>query len=529
MSGALIPLPPGRQREIAVHEVLADLAPLLEQLRDALPLVNDAALRPGIDRLSDFAASATLVLDRRPDGIDQVLIDDIANLLGNLRQLRLPARDPDMGFTLGLREVNGAQGQIAMVMMATIAAAAEMGLRPSEPDIARLDAAEVPKALLAGQVAALAARLDNVLAGLDRLQTANAPTQIGLVNFYLGEMRVETNLAKLSLTIGDTTIDFTSLTRAVEAMVRLTGDFLATLRGWAERVAAAIQTAGEGMLYPVWRVARGVRASVGWLAHKFYEARRRSEAEPLPDFSMHAVRELILAGKEIPPVWVPLVTELDLSRSGLTDATPLAGLTALRSLDLRGTPVSDATPLAGLTALQRLDLSDTQVSDATPLAGLTALQRLDLSGTPVSDATPLAGLTALQYLELRGTPVSDATPLAGLTALQSLYLWGTKVSDATPLAGLTALQRLDLSDTQVSDATPLAGLTALQTLDLEGTQVSDVTPLAGLTALEELDLTRTRVTDVSPLRQLDLEIRGGPGGLVRAASAIRRRLFNPKP
>ena len=397
MSGALTPLPPGRQREIAVHEVLADLAPLLEQLRDALPLVNDEAQRPRIDRLRAFAATATLVLDRRSDGIDQSLIDDIANLLGNLRQLRLPARDPDMGFTLGLREVNGAQGQIAMVMMDTIAAAAKMGLRPSEPDIARLDAAEVPKALLAGQVAALAARMDNVLAELDRLQTANAPTQIGLVNFYLGEMRVETNLAMLSLSIGDTTIDFSSLIRAVEAMVRLTGDFLATLRGWAERVSASIQTAAEGLLHPVRRVARGVRASVGWLAHKFQQARQRSEAEPPPDFSMDAVRELILAGKEIPSVWVPLVTELVLLSSGLTDATPLAGL------------------------------------------------------------------TALQYL------------------------------------------------------------------DLSGTQVSDATPLAGLTALEELDLTGTRVTDVSPLRQPKLKIRAGPGGLVRAASAIRRRLFNPKP
>ena len=362
MSGALTPLPPGRQREIAVHEVLADLAPLLEQLRDALPLVNDEAQRPRIDRLRAFAATATLVLDRRSDGIDQSLIDDIANLLGNLRQLRLPARDPDMGFTLGLREVNGAQGQIAMVMMATIAAAAEMGLRPSEPDIARLDAAEVPKALLAGQVAALAARMDNVLAELDRLQTANAPTQIGLVNFYLGEMRVETNLAMLSLSIGDTTIDFSSLIRAVEAMVRLTGDFLATLRGWAQRVAATIREAGERLLLPVRRTAGGVRTAVRWVSRQLARARRRSEpaappSEPPPDFSMDAVRELILAGKAVSSAWVPFVTELDLSHSKLTDATPLAGLTALQYLHLGGTRVIDAMPLAGLTALPPENLS----------------------------------------------------------------------------------------------------------------------------------------------------------------------------
>jgi Leucine-rich repeat (LRR) protein len=88
---------------------------------------------------------------------------------------------------------------------------------------------------------------------------------------------------------------------------------------------------------------------------------------------------------------------------------------------------------------------------------------------------------------------------------------------------------LNLVHSGLTDVTPLAGLTALQSLGLGGTQVTDATPLAGLTALEELDLTGTRVTDVSPLRQPKLKIVGGPGGLVRAASAIRRTLFNPKP
>ena len=149
MSGALVPLPPGRQREIAAREALADLAPLLDQLREALPLVNDAALRPRLERLRVFAASADLVLDQRAGGIDQAAIDDVASLLGNLRQPRLPTRDPDLGFTQGLREVNGAQGQITMVLMATLAAAAEMGLRPSEPEVAGIDTAGVP-AMLTG-------------------------------------------------------------------------------------------------------------------------------------------------------------------------------------------------------------------------------------------------------------------------------------------------------------------------------------------------------------------------------------------
>ena len=602
MSGASNPLAPGRQREIAERDALDDIDAVLARLRDALPSVNDETLRPHIDKLSAFAAGAALVMEHRPAQIDQAMVDRLASLLSDIGQVRLPVRDRDLGFTQGLDKVTGAQGQMVIALRAALDAAKALGIEPSKPD--ELTGAEVPRALT-GKLTALFARMDILSSALDRLdavsRTANAGPveQRGLVNLYVGEMKVEQRLALLSLTIGDTTIDFDSLIRAVEAMVRLTGDFLATLRGWAERVSASIQTAAEGLLHPVRRVARGVRASVGWLAHKFQQARRRSEAEPPPDFSMDAVRELILpgagvvslagaaptvaygtvltpgagtvslagaaptvstgtvnttvapgagarcpspalpppspqarlstpaptraepppdfsmdavralvlAGKAVPADWVPLVTELDLSQSGLTDATPLAGLTALQSLDLRGTKVSDVTPLAGLAALQILDLRVTQVSDATPLAGLTALQTLDLGGTQVTDATPLAGLTALQRLDLNDTQVSDATPLAGLTALQTL----------------------DLGGTQVSDAAPLAGLAALQSLDLRGTQVSDATPLAGLTALEELDLKGTRVTDVSPLRQPKLKIRAGPGGPLRTSSAIRRRLFNPKP
>ncbi|MEM7454691.1 MAG: leucine-rich repeat domain-containing protein [Planctomycetota bacterium] len=196
------------------------------------------------------------------------------------------------------------------------------------------------------------------------------------------------------------------------------------------------------------------------------------------------------------------VTRLNLTGTQVSDAGPLAGLTALKTLYLGGTQVSDAGPLAALTALERLDLIATQVSDAGPLAGLTALKTLDLSGTQVSDAGPLAALTALERLYLTGTQVSDAGPLAGLTALKNLYLRETQVSDAGPLAALTALERLYLSGTQVSDAGPLAALTVLKTLDLSGTQVSDAGPLAGLTALKNLYLRETQVSDAGPLAAL---------------------------
>jgi hypothetical protein len=49
---------------------------------------------------------------------------------------------------------------------------------------------------------------------------------------------------------------------------------------------------------------------------------------------------------------------------------------------------------------ERLDYAcATQVSDLSPLAGLTSLRSLNCSGTEVSDLGPLSGLTALQSLD----------------------------------------------------------------------------------------------------------------------------------
>jgi len=265
MTGALPPLPIGRQQELAVTEALAALAAEVAALREALPLVNHPDLRPQIDRLAGFAATATQVLATPTDPPGQRMVDELADLQGTIGLVRLPPRDPDLGPTLGLREVRGAQGQIVMSLANILAAAAAMGLHPSRPSVAETLAAEVPRALFAGKLAAVAGRLDAVVERLDALDAAGraepgVAQQAGLVSFYLGAMRVEASLARLSLTVGDTTVDFAGLARAAEAMAGLTGDFTATLRGWADRASAAVRAAAETLRPPVRRMVTGVRA-----------------------------------------------------------------------------------------------------------------------------------------------------------------------------------------------------------------------------------------------------------------------------
>ena len=182
--------------------------------------------------------------------------------------------------------------------------------------------------------------------------------------------------------------------------------------------------------------------------------------------------------------------------NGISDISPLAGLTQLRQLHLRGYSISDISPLAELTRLTHLYLAGNNISDVSPLAGLTHLGVLSLDGNNISDISPLAGLTQLQWLYIRGdinnrlatndNNISDISPLAGLTKLQWLGLSGNNISDLSPLAGLTQLTDLSLRRNNITDVSPLAGLTKLTRLDLKYNDISDFSPLVGLTKLETL-------------------------------------------
>ena len=191
---------------------------------------------------------------------------------------------------------------------------------------------------------------------------------------------------------------------------------------------------------------------------------------------------------------LPVLWELVLTDTLVSDIKPLGDLSALECLFLEDTLVSDIRPLASLSSLEWLELGGTLVSDISPLANLSSLQWLGLWGTEVSDIAPLTNLFLLQWLALGATQVSDIGPLANLSSLEWLALWGTEASDIGPLANLSALEHLYLSGTPVQDIEPLANLSALEHLDLRDTLVSDIDPIAYLPALKWVNLTRTPIS-----------------------------------
>ncbi len=213
------------------------------------------------------------------------------------------------------------------------------------------------------------------------------------------------------------------------------------------------------------------------------------------------------------------LTSLNVQNRGITDLTGLEHALNLRTLHLDGeyihpdyvnsNAVSDISPLAKLTQLKTLRLDGNSIVYVAPLAKLTRLEQLYLNGNSITDVAPLTGLIQLHTLNLDNNSISNVAPLASLTKLKYLWLHNNSITDITPLTGLTKLEQLSLSSNSITDVAPLTGLIQLQWLSLNNNSITDVAPLAKLTQLKSLWLHFNSISDISPLVGLNLT---GPGG-----------------
>jgi len=204
------------------------------------------------------------------------------------------------------------------------------------------------------------------------------------------------------------------------------------------------------------------------------------------------------------------VTHLYISGNRLlTDISPLAQFTELRSLNFRHSHVSDISPLSSLSNLRRLDLAFHEISDISPLASLPNLTILDLRENRISDTAQFAAFNNLIALELSGNQINDIEALSMVVYTYLPNLTNLSVSgdwhDITPLASLVNLERLQLVS-NITDISPLANLVNLRSLKLLGgvfgNQTIDISPLASLVNLESLSMSNRQVDDITPLANL---------------------------
>ena len=116
------------------------------------------------------------------------------------------------------------------------------------------------------------------------------------------------------------------------------------------------------------------------------------------------------------------------------------------------TLISERDGIENLEGLQHalnlkfLSISRSQISDITPLAGLVKLHTLKLYNNQIEDIPPLAGLVNLKVLQLQNNQISDISSLAGLVNLKELSLAGNQIVDFTPIYGLVGIKTLRLGD-----------------------------------------------------------------------------------
>lgn len=196
------------------------------------------------------------------------------------------------------------------------------------------------------------------------------------------------------------------------------------------------------------------------------------------------------------------VTELDLSWADVTDISPLAKLTGLRSLNLlNNLDLTDIKPLERLSKLETLNLSGTSVRSVKPLSKLAKLRSLVLDCEELRDITPLEGLP-LEYLDV-SCAYKSLRPLKKLSELRRLRDLdiGDRLEELEIIGTLTRLEELCLLQLRTQTVEPLSGLVNLQRLDLSGLWFStNLDPLISLPNLAELDLSWTNDLELSPIK-----------------------------
>jgi len=281
-------IPPGRQAEDELTALISHIVDELQELSGALPSINDEMLHPRVEQL--VALGPVL---RQAHG--QALGTDVADALAGLRDaaqsLQVPLRDPVLGEpTPTLRRVREAKGLIVAATDDALRCAATLGWQARTLALSPETAAAMTRAAHQQELRGVEQRLEKVETDLSALEQARQETtnfvqQNGLLNLYLPGMRVEVDLARVHLKIGDTTVDWAALARAAQAMGVLTRDFVATIQDatWVRRVSTSVRHGADRIRGSVGKLVRGVRILpriIEWRELK--QGRGALAAQPLP-------------------------------------------------------------------------------------------------------------------------------------------------------------------------------------------------------------------------------------------------------
>jgi formylglycine-generating enzyme required for sulfatase activity len=262
------PIVPVDPRQAGLVAELNSVKAALADFRAALRPVNDEVLNDSFREVLDAAERIVGTHLPRPG---EHIADDVAILRSLFARRPIPREDPDLGKIPSLTALRAARGSLLADLDGVLEAARSLGRIPSDPASNLPASVEIERAGREGQLDALDQRvrkvehlLETQIAPEGRADQSFSVQQAGLVNFYVGGMRVELTLARLEIKARDL-LDLAGLARVIETIAELTADFVATVEGLRDKVTAALQRAAQAIRPTVRRVARGLRTTINWV------------------------------------------------------------------------------------------------------------------------------------------------------------------------------------------------------------------------------------------------------------------------
>ncbi|MFN8436480.1 MAG: leucine-rich repeat domain-containing protein [Cytophagales bacterium] len=218
---------------------------------------------------------------------------------------------------------------------------------------------------------------------------------------------------------------------------------------------------------------------------------------------------------------IALIFDLNLSKSTLTDFSPLLKIKELRKLNVSNTSFSDLSVLDSCKYLGELNISYTKVRDLSKLqnhksmrklymnaneivslAGIENMKKLielEASDNQINDLTPLAGLENLEKLNLSVNKIFKIDALKNLIKLTELRLGKNEIEKIDALSGISELIKLDLFNNKITSIEPLRKHIKIAFLYMDFNPIKDLSPLSGFGYLTEFSMQHTLVTDLSPI------------------------------
>lgn len=141
---------------------------------------------------------------------------------------------------------------------------------------------------------------------------------------------------------------------------------------------------------------------------------------------------------------------LDLSENRISDLTPIKNLRKIKFLELFRNNIKDLKPLSTLKELEHLDIyNNSGITDTTPISGLTKLKWIDMHycnrRTAPVNVEPLGKLINLEYLSIDDNFVSDINFTKKLVNLKTFSCNNNYVTDMSPIQDLAIVACNDWS------------------------------------------------------------------------------------